>query len=163
MKKTIGVSLLLIAVLLFLSYEQRSKLIVAETEIVQYQAELERVHAETHNKVESFKDEVVNDLARKCETQGSKEPDAVIIFDSNNQASIGSWQYQIKTVQHYVKVFEDRNINRVEAIQIAIDHDKAFALTKKILFEDSKGANNWLNCANKLNLHTRIEQIKKFE
>lgn len=114
-------------------------------------------------RLEALKDELVNDLAKKCETKGAKEPDAVIILDSNNEMSIGAWQFQIKTVQHYVKLFEGRNISRKEAIAIAIDHDKAKELTKQILFEDAKGAANWLNCSNKLGLPQQISLIKKLE
>ena len=111
-------------------------------------------------KVEALKYEVVDDLA-KCETRGVKEPDAAIILDSNDEMSIGSWMWQIKSVQHYVKVFEKRDITRVEAIRIAIDHDQARELTKKVIFEDSKGIWNWANCAKKHSFEDRVEIIKR--
>lgn len=125
--------------------------------------EIERLHSDSLKKIEDLKDDVVNRLAA-CETKGVKEPDAAIIFDSNNQASIGAWQYQIKTVQHFVKKFEQRDITRVEAIKIAIDHEKAHALTKRVLFEIQSGASdNWYNCEKKLGLEREIAVIKKLD
>lgn len=112
-------------------------------------------------KIEALKDELVDDLARKCETKDAKEPDSVIIFDSNNQASIGAWQFQIKTVQHYVKLFEGRDISRADAIRIAIDHEQARSLAKRIIFEEQGGVFNWANCEAKLDLAPEIEVIKK--
>lgn len=114
-------------------------------------------------KVERLKDELVDSLAKDCETKGVKEPDAAIILDSNNAMSLGSWMWQVKSVQHYVKQFEGREINRVEAIQIAIDHEKAHALTKKVIFEDEKGVWNWANCAKRLDLEAQVELIKKLQ
>ena len=111
-------------------------------------------------KIEKLKDGVVDDLAAKCETRGAKEPDAVIIFDSNNEASIGHLQFQIKTVQAYVKKFEQRDITRLEAIQTATDHQKIHDLAKKIIFEEAGGLDNWLNCSRKLDLYSRVAAIK---
>ena len=67
------------------------------------------------SKVEDLKKQVVADLAAKCETKGVKEPDAAIILDTNDRMSIGAWQFQITTVQHYIKVFEKREIDRIVA------------------------------------------------
>lgn len=115
-------------------------------------------------KVERLKDAVVNDLAQKCETKDHKEPDSVIIFDSNNEPSIGAWQFQRKTVQAYVKMFEGRDITRVEAIQIAIDHERAFQLAKRIIFEDKgKSHLNWYNCSKKLGLAERVAILKELD
>lgn len=118
--------------------------------------EMERLSSE---KVERLKDQLVDDLASKCETAGSKEPDGAIILDSNNAMSIGAWMWQIKSVQHYIKKFEGRDITRVEAIRIAIDHDKAKELTKRVIFEEKAGIENWKNCANKLQLRPKIELL----
>lgn len=119
------------------------------------------------------KDELVESLGKMCETKKVTEPDAAIIFDSNNEASLGSWQFQIKTVQHYVKKFEGRDISRVEAIQTAIDHNRAKALTARILFEeeatkDSQGKwhggwANWLTCSGNLDLPIQIKLLNKIE
>jgi hypothetical protein len=114
-------------------------------------------------KVAALKDEVVDDLARKCETKDVAEPDAAMILDTNNQMSVGAWMFQVKTVQHYVKVLEGRDISRVEAIRIAIDHDQARTLAKRIIFEEQGGIFNWANCADRLDLAPEIEVIKKLE
>lgn len=119
--------------------------------------------ATMESKVEALKDSIVDDLAAKCETRDVKEPDAAIILDSNAQMSIGAWMFQIKTVQLYVKKFEGREIDRVEAIRIAVDHDAARALAKRIIFEEAGGIYNWRNCADRLNLVPQIEVIKKLE
>jgi hypothetical protein len=112
-------------------------------------------------KVAALKDDLVDDLARKCETLQVGEPDAAMILDTNNEMSLGAWMFQVKTVQHYVKVFEGRDINRVEAIRIAIDHAQARALAKRIIFEEQGGIYNWENCAAKLDLVPEVEVIKK--
>ena len=120
-------------------------------------------------KIEKMKDTVVNDLATKCETKGVKDPDGAIIFDSNNEASVGAFQFQRKTVIHYVKKFEGRDITNREAIAIAIDHEKAFELAKKIIFTEATklgnhvGVDNWQNCALKLSLYDRVGMIKQIE
>ena len=126
-------------------------------------AQLLQITESQAEKIERLKYELVDDLAAKCETKDSKDPDGVIIFDSNNKPSLGAWQWQTASIQHYVKLFEDKEISRSEAISLAVDHDKARELTKRVIFEDSKGVENWFNCANKLNLRARIEIIKNLE
>jgi hypothetical protein len=114
-------------------------------------------------KVKASQDELLNDLSVKCETKGVAEPDGAILLDSNNQMSIGAFQFQIKTVQHYVSLFEHRQITRVEAIQIAIDHDKAMDLARKIVFTENGGLqNNWVNCTARLDLLPRLQEIQSF-
>ena len=51
---------------------------------------------------------VVDEIA-SCETPGIKEPDATIVLHSNNEMSIGSWQWQTKSIQHYVKERDDKD------------------------------------------------------
>jgi hypothetical protein len=142
---------------------QYTKLQLANKDLVigQKQAQIEETEKLSAEKVELLKEELINDLAVKCETKGAKEPDGAIILDSNNQMSIGSWMWQIKSVQHYVKQFEDRDITKVEAIRIAIDHDQAKALTKKVVFEVKDGIENWSNCATKLPLRPKIELLTR--
>lgn len=113
-------------------------------------------------KVESLKEQIVNDIAA-CETKGVKEPDATILLDSNSQMSLGSWQWQIKSIQHYVKLFEGRAISRVEAINIATDHQKAKDLTTKVLFGEKDGWKNWYTCGVKLDVGTKIDLISALE
>jgi hypothetical protein len=109
------------------------------------------------HKIKAAQDTVLDELAG-CETKGVKEPDATIILDTNAQMSIGAWQYQIKTIQHYVKQFTGNDISRVDAISLAIDHARAKELTRTILFQEG-GYSNWANCAKKLDTKTKVEII----
>lgn len=111
-------------------------------------------------KVAGLQSELLNDISA-CETQGVKEPDGAILLDSNAQMSIGSWQWQIKSVQHYVKQFEGRDISRVDAIGIAIDHEKAMELARKVIFQEKDGWKNWLNCGVKSNAGVRVAIINE--
>jgi len=113
-------------------------------------------------KVEALKDELVEDIG-KCESAGAKDPDGLIVFDSNNEASVGHLQFQRLTVIVYIKKFMDKAIDNSDAIAIAIDHKQSHDLAKKIIFEDSKGWKNWFNCGNKVNAEIRIADIKRLE
>ena len=108
-------------------------------------------------KVTALQNQLIADIS-KCETKGIAEPDATLLLDSNSEMSIGSMQFQIKTVQTYVKEFEGRKITRVEAIQTAIDHTKATELARKILFQD-KAWQNWFTCGTKVDAANRISLI----
>lgn len=114
-------------------------------------------------KVALTKGDLVESLAKQCETKTATDPDAAIIFDSNNEPSIGAFQYQRKTVIHYYKVLYGKDISRVEAIQIAIDHKRAADLTTDILFKTEEGWRNWFNCAHTLDLPVQIQLLKKLE
>ena len=111
-------------------------------------------------KIEELKSKVVADI-QKCESKGFKESDGIIIFDSNNKASIGTMQFQKSTIIHYYKVLYGQTITPKEAILIALDDEKAEALAHDIIFKDSKGVSNWYNCANKINAKGRLETIKE--
>ena len=113
-------------------------------------------------KVEELKSELLADL-RSCESQGRTEDDGLIVFDTNSVASIGTLQYQVKTVQHYYKTLYGEDITRKEAILTALDDEKAGELALKIMFESGNKANDWLNCARKHNLNARIDLIKQLE
>ncbi len=107
------------------------------------------------SKIETAKNKLVDDIFA-CETQGVKEPDAAIILDTNGEMSIGAGMFQIKTVQKYTKEFTGKDITRVEAIQIAIDHQKAHDLAYEIIWKDGQWQ-NWLNCGTKVNAATTIK------
>lgn len=111
------------------------------------------------DKVSKLKTELLEDLSIGCEVRGAKEPDSVIILDSNNAASLGRFQFQIKTVQHYYKSIYNKDITRKEAILVALDKDKATMLAGDIIFGDDMGLKNWINCGNKLNLRERVKMI----
>ena len=118
-------------------------------------------------KIEALQNSVLEQLSLHCEAQGLKEPDGAIVFDSNEVASIGRFQFQVLTVQYYVQVFEEKEIDRAEAIRIAIDKEQATELARSIIFNDTVdndkevgGLWNWKNCTRKLNLVPQVEAIK---
>jgi hypothetical protein len=114
------------------------------------------------DKVKQLKGEVLDTL-KSCESGGYSENDGIIIFDSNNQASIGSFQFQKKTVIHYYKTLYGKEITPKEAVLIALDDEKARELAEMVIFEDSKGAGNWHNCSKKHGLYEKVKIIKELE
>lgn len=111
-------------------------------------------------KIAELKSNLVNAI-QKCESKGHKESDGIIIFDSNNEASIGTMQFQRKTVVYYYKILYGKTITPKKAILIALDDEKAEQLAHDIIFKDSKGVNNWFNCANKIDAKGRLATIKE--
>ena len=107
--------------------------------------------------VTKAQDIVINEIAA-CETQGVAEPDSAIILDTNGRMSIGAWMYQIKTIQQYEKEMTGKDIDRVEAINIATNHQEAMELTRYIIFTDHAW-NNWYNCAAKLDTASKVDLI----
>jgi hypothetical protein len=115
------------------------------------------------NKIETLKAGVVEQLM-SCEGAGYKEDDGIIIFDTNNKASIGLAQFQISTVQHYYKTLYGKTITRKEAVLIALDKQKAKELAQDVMFKTkNKASGDWYNCEKKLNLDAQIDVIKKLE
>ena len=115
-------------------------------------------------KIANVKSKILDDLSLGCETKGIADPDGVIIFDSNNEASVGRFQFQRKTVKHYIKKYEGRDITNAEAISIAIDPVKAKALAEKVIFTEDFGAStDWVNCNRKLRITERAEVVKEIE
>jgi len=100
---------------------------------------------------------------KKCESAGYTENDGIIIFDSNKVASIGSYQFQKKTVIYYYKMFYGKELTGKEAVLLALDDEKAGELATKIIFEDTKGKNvkNWHNCAVKTGAYEQLKLINK--
>lgn len=123
----------------------------------------ERQHAlETfEGKVAQLKQDLLDDLGLRCETLGVKEPDAAIIFDSNNEASIGRYQFQRETVIYYYKKLYGKDITRREAIEIAVDPDRAGPLALDIMFQDGYKHTDWYTCARKMDIKRKVENIKR--
>ena len=114
-------------------------------------------------KIDDLKMEVVETL-RKCESQGYSESDGIIIFDTNNKASIGSLQFQKATVIHYYKVLYGEVITGKQAVEIALDNDRAGQLAKDIIFKTKNMAGkDWVNCTRKHNLDEKVKLIKSME
>lgn len=127
---------------------------------------IQKVEAEVQDtlkeKVNQLKSEVLDTL-KSCESGGYSEDDGIIIFDSNNQASIGSYQFQKKTVIHYYQTLYGKTITPKEAVIIALDEEEARKLANDVIFQDSKGISNWFNCSKKHNLKAKVDIIKELE
>ena len=102
----------------------------------------------------------VVEQVRKCESNGYKESDGLIKFDSNKVASIGTMQFQVKTIIYYEKSLFGRVITGKDAVIIALDDTKAGELAQAIMFQSPNLANDWLNCSNNLRLSDQIKTIK---
>ena len=113
-------------------------------------------------KIQQFKNELLDTL-KTCESNGYNEDDALIVYDSNKQFSLGVAQFQIKTVQHYFKTLYAKEITRKEAVLIALDEKQSIQLASDIIFKTPNGLSNWLNCSKKHNLTKDLEIIKKLE
>lgn len=114
-------------------------------------------------KVEEIQNEAM-DALRQCESRGHKEEDGIIIFDSNNEASIGRYQFQRKTVVYYYKTLYNQVITPKEAVMIALDDDKARKLASEIIFgSDEKGWRNWFNCANETKMPETIKLLARLQ
>lgn len=112
-------------------------------------------------KIAELKHDLVRRLSEDCEAKGSKEPEGLIIFDKNGEASIGALQFQVKTVQHYWKQFYGKTLSRKDAILKAVDTAEASTLAEKIIFDEIGGLWNWKNCAEKLQLSHEVELLRK--
>jgi hypothetical protein len=108
--------------------------------------------------IEVLKDSVVERLVN-CETKGRPDASSVVIIDTNNKASIGKLQFQAETVVTYAKLIEGRTIDRKEAMQIALDGERAASLAKRIIFEKD-GLGNWHLCSKQLRLAPEVKFIQ---
>lgn len=128
-----------------------------KVEKINVNAEVQKILTE---KYKLLQDEVLLTLST-CETGSVEEQDAAIILDSNGRMSLGRYQWQRESVQHYYKVLYGEDISRVEAIEIAVDRERATELTRDVLFGEDKGWANWLNCSNRTGIAKQIELINK--
>lgn len=111
-------------------------------------------------KIIELKSEVLDKL-KKCESGELTEDSGLIVFDSNKVASIGLYQFQVKTVIGYYKALYGKDITGKEAIEIALSEEKSRKLAEDIIFGEKDGINNWYNCKNKNNLSENITWINK--
>lgn len=123
------------------------------------------VHEVEGDKIAEMQNEAISELAA-CETGTVKEPDAALIFDSNSEASVGRYQFQRSTVQLYSEELYGKKVSRAEAIEIAVDPERATELVRDILFsgevDTREAVGNWYNCARKIGLEQKVEWIRKF-
>jgi hypothetical protein len=113
-------------------------------------------------KIDELKDGLLEDL-RNCENAHYTEDDGIIIFDSNNKASIGEFQFQKDTVIHYYKTLYSQDITRKDAVLISLDTPKAKKLAGDIIFKTKNGLSNWINCDKKFGLSGQLTIIQKLE
>lgn len=123
-------------------------------------AERQVINDSLDKRIEELKNETLDTL-EKCESSGHKESDGIIIFDTNSRASIGTFQFQKATVQHYYKTLYGQTISAKEAVLIALDAEKARKLAGDIIFTTDKGLTNWINCTAKYNLTSKVKFIKE--
>ena len=113
-------------------------------------------------KIDSLEKSVV-EAVRKCESAGANESTGLIVFDSNKVASIGTLQFQVKTIMFYEKSLYGKVVTGKEAILIALDDKLSGQLAQDIMFKSKNMADDWLNCSNKLSLSAQINAIKKIK
>jgi hypothetical protein len=119
-------------------------------------------------KLEEVKEAILYDL-HMCETpEWVEDKDGAIIFDSNEEASIGRFQFQRETVKFYIGLRDGREITNAQAIAIAIDEQKATKLASWILFDreyngEAGYTSDWVNCSKKHDLERRVELVRELE
>jgi len=113
-------------------------------------------------KIQELKNSVLDDL-KKGESSNAPEDDALIILDTNNKASIGSYQFQIDTVVFYNKKIYRKDITRKQAVLISLDDKKARHLADDIIFKTQGGIFNWKLTSKKYDLVSRVTIIKELE
>lgn len=114
------------------------------------------------SKIDQLEKNIVEQV-RKCESGGHKESDGLIVFDSNSVASIGTLQFQVKTVIYYYKSLYNKVITGKEAVTIALDDKLSGQLAQDIMFKSNNLANDWLNCSTSLKLSDQIKAIKSIK
>ena len=115
-------------------------------------------------KIEKMKWDIVDELA-DCESGGIEEGmrNSLVVMDTNGYYSRGKWQFQLRTIQHYMKVLDGVEISLDEATLIAHTEDKARTLAYRIIWEEVGGVWNWKNCTDRLGLAGKIEIIRELE
>lgn len=129
------------------------------------------------NKIESLKHGILEDL-RTAEVQGYEHMDAIIVFDPLKKDlescrrvggvklhcySFGHFNFKIETVKYYYGKFYNKTLTDKEAMDIALDNDKAYDLAYKVIFDEVGGIYNWINSGKKINAVERIELIRELE
>lgn len=138
-------------------------------QLVMAQKEVDLTDIRFNRKIEDMKMKLVDELM-SCESPGYKDEDGLITYDpqkgntvASKIPSIGRLQFKVSTVIHYQKTLYNAVLSPTEAIKLALDTDKAKVLAKDIMFKSKNKANDWLNCANKLDLNSKIDLIKQLE
>jgi len=108
--------------------------------------------------IDKEKNEVL-DVLEQCESKGNA--DAINWEDNGsgkNRASFGAYMFKVGTVKSFSKDLTD-----FQAIALASDRDEARKLAEHIIFQTKGGIWNWLTCAKKDGLVSKVEFIKNLE
>jgi len=112
-------------------------------------------------KIAELKSDILSQLA-ECETGGVSEPNGYMRLDSNDMTSWGRYQWQRKSVQHWVKELYDKEVNLQESALIAWDIHPDIpldAFTWDVLML-KVGPDEWFNCNRKLGLGKQVALVK---
>lgn len=110
-------------------------------------------------KIAELKGELLDTLA-KCESGGRSSESGIIVWDTNNKPSLGEYQFQVATVQHYVSILWKEKITGRDAILIALDPEKSRQLASDIIFTTKNGvAKDWVICSRNNGLQTKVDFI----
>lgn len=109
-------------------------------------------------KIQDMKNEVLDALS-KCESGGKS--DIAIVFDTNAKPSVGIFQWQPQSFQHYHQKRTGQKISEREAIVMALDNAKARDLASWVIFESGSGVSkDWVNCSKWHGLQAKVDLIK---
>lgn len=110
----------------------------------------------TLDTIETMKRDVLDRLA-KCENPHNKP----IVFDTNGVASVGQYQWQPHSFQHYWQKKTGVKLTEKEAVVFALDDVKARELAAYVIFETDRGSEkDWVNCTAWHDLDTLVKFIK---
>lgn len=142
---------------------------LSNVQIALAEKEVDVTDARFAMKIEAMKMELVDQLMQ-CESPGYKDSDGLITYDpqkgntvASKIPSIGRLQFKVSTVIHYEKTLHNAVLTPTEAIKLALDTEKSKVLARDIMFKSNNKANDWLNCATKLDLNKKIDLIKQLE
>lgn len=128
-------------------------------------------------KIAELKSDLLDDL-RTAEIKGYEHLEVIIVFDPLQKDlekcrqvggvrlycySFGEYNFKIATVQHYYQIFYGYTPGDSEAMNIALDDDRARELAHKVIFEEVGGIWNWKNSADKISAADRITFIRSLE
>lgn len=106
--------------------------------------------------LEKMREDVLNRL-EKCENPHKKP----IVFDSNGIASVGQFQWQPHSFQHYWEKKTGQKITEKEAVIKALDDVTARELAAWVIFETDRGSKkDWVICTARNDLTTLVDFIK---
>ncbi|MEO8630873.1 MAG: hypothetical protein ABI612_22665 [Betaproteobacteria bacterium] len=109
--------------------------------------------------IDEMKTDVLDRLT-KCENPNEKP----IVFDTNGIASIGAYQWQPHSFQHYWQKMTGEKLSEKDAVLYALDNEKARELASWVIFETDTGVDkDWVNCSKWHGLQTLVDFINSHD